>query len=363
MKIISIANQKGGCGKTTTAINLSAALAQKGKKTLLIDLDPQAHASMGLGAVKTDPANSIFAIFLSEKEGSRKIVDLTKKIEIGLELVPSHIILSTIEHELKDREEGLMVLLRAVNAIEQKYDYIIIDCPPSLGFLTFNALRAANEIIIPLETSIFSLMGVGKLISMVELIKIKLHHAPHVSGLVTMYDEYSDFAEKMLHKIEQVFNEKLLKTRISYDIALKRSQESMESIFKYDPHSRAAHDHLSLCNEIVSRDKDETPENIFMEMRKIMNGIYGNMYTKEKIFKFYAPLAKNVYVAGDFNGWKMDDSSKLKKNDGGEWKRSFFLLPGRYRYKFVVDKLWFWDPENPKKEPNQYGGFDSIFTI
>jgi len=363
MKIFAIANQKGGCGKTTTAISLAAALARRGKKPLLIDMDPQSHASMGLGALKVESSDSIFSLFTGNANSTKKIGEITLNIDNGLDLVPSHIILSTIEHDLKNREDGLLILNKAITRSELKYDYVIIDCPPNLGFLTFNALRAAGEILIPVETSAFSIMGVGKLISMVELIKIKLHHAPHVKGLVTMYDEYSEFCEKMLHKIKHIFKERLLKTVISYDIAIRESQEKSESVFKNNASSRAALAYLALADELLKLDREISAENIYLEMRKVLHGVYGNIYSKERLFKFYAPTAKEVYVVGDFNGWKKDKASRLEMTKEGEWEKSFYLLPGRYRYKFVADGLWFWDPLNSEKEPNPYGDFDSVFEV
>lgn len=363
MKTFAIANQKGGCGKTTTATSLSAALAQRDKKTLLIDLDPQSHASIAFGMLKVEPINSIFSLFVNETDKVKKISDIVINVENRLDLLPSHIILSTIEHELKEREDGLLILAKAINHIESSYDYVIIDCPPNLGFLTFNALRAANEIIIPLEASVFSIMGVGRLISMVELIKIKLHHAPHTKGLVTMHDEYSEFSEKMLSKIKYIFKDRLLKTVISYDTALRQTQEKLKSIFKDSPRSRAAHNYLALADELLTLDKEASAGNIYQEMRKMLHGVYGNIYSKERVFRLYAPKAIDVYVVGNFNNWKIDESSKLEKNEKGDWEKSFYLLPGRYRYKFVADGLWLWDPRNPEKEPNPYGDFDSVFQI
>jgi len=363
MKILAVANQKGGCGKTTTATNLAYALAQKGKKTLIIDLDPQSHASIGLGILKVDPASSVFSIFTTDTTRIKRLSDLVINIDNNIDLVPSHIILSTIEHELKDRNDGLLILAKSINRSDITYDYVVIDCPPNLGFLTFNALRAANEIVVPVETSAFSIMGVSKLVSMVELIKIKLHHAPHVKGLVTMYDEYSDFSEKMLQKIRFIFKEKLLNTIISYDTAIRQAQEKSVSVLKDNPQSRGAHNYMALAEELLESDRKESTEDIYREMQKMFHGVYGNVYTKEKVFRFYAPNAKEVYVVGEFNDWKVSDESRLQKDPNGDWERSFYLLPGQYRYKFVADGLWFWDPQNPEKEPNPYGDFDSVIKI
>jgi chromosome partitioning protein len=363
MKVFAIANQKGGCGKTTTAINLSATLAHRGKRTLLIDLDPQSHASIGLGIMKTEIPDSSYSLFTAETDKARKLDEIVVSVERGLDVVPSHIILSTTEHDLKERDDGLLILASAINRVDLRYDYVVIDCPPNLGFLTFNALRAANEIIIPVETSVFSIMGVGKLISMVELIKIKLHHAPYVKGLVTMFEADSEFSERMLNKVRYIFKERLLKTTISYDIAIRQAQERAVSVIKDNPQSRAAHDYLSLADEILKIDKEESTENIYQEMRKVLHGVYGNVYSKEKVFRIYAPNAQEVHVVGDFNNWKMDEFSKLEQRDNGDWERAFYLLPGKYRYKFVADGLWLWDPKNEEKEPNPYGDFDSVFEV
>jgi len=363
MKIIAISNQKGGCGKTTTATCLSAAFAQRGKTTLLIDLDPQAHASVGLGLLKVDPSRSVFSLFSNESDKLKRVNELIISLESNLHLIPSHILLSTIEHDLKEREDGLFLLAKSLEHLNLRYDYIVLDCPPNLGFITFNALRASDDIIIPVEASAFSIMGVGKLVSMVELIKLKLHHAPHVKGLITMYDEYADYSKKMSRKIQYVFKEKLLKTIIFYDTTVREAQERSESIYRYNPKCRTAHNYLSLADEVIAVDKEESTKSIYHEMREALRGAYGNVFSREKTFKFKAPEAKQVYVVGDFNNWQIDESSKLTKSNSGEWKRTFYLLPGKYRYKFVADGLWFWDPGNPEKKANQFGDFDSIFKV
>jgi len=359
MNILALTNQKGGCGKTTSAVNLSFALAQKGKKVLIIDLDPQAHATMGLGLKKVSVENSTYALFM----GNEKVPDvarLTTFIDERVDIIASHIILSTVEHELKERDNGILIMFRALMYTDLEYDYVLIDCPPNLGFLTFNAIRAANQVIVPVETSTFAIMGVSKLISMIELIKLKLHHSPLVKGLVTMYDPTTEFSHKMLTKIKNIFKSQVFNSIISYDIAIKEAQEKLVSIFQYNKDCEGARDYLQLSDEIVNMENDLLPESLYRELQKIL---YTSVYSREKIFNLFAPEAKEVYVVGNFNNWQITDEANLLRSGSGVWERKVYLEPGHYRYKFIVDGLYFPDPENPQKEQDPYGNHDSVFDI
>ena len=173
MKIISIANQKGGCGKTTSAINLSATLALNGKRTLLIDLDPQAHATLGLNI---DDQNSLYNVISKLTPRKLKIENIIKKVDPNFDIVPSNILVGTLEQELADEIGRELKLIEVINTIKDRYDYILIDCPPSLGFLTVNSIRASDEVMIPVETSRFSMQGVDHLMDIVNLIRDRLNH-------------------------------------------------------------------------------------------------------------------------------------------------------------------------------------------
>lgn len=360
MNIIAISNQKGGCGKTTTTINLAYALSSYGKKVLIVDMDPQAHATMGLGLKRVDVENSLYMLFANAGEKAKDIQSLITNLDKNVDIIPSHIILSTVEHELKDKDNGIMILFKALMYNDLQYAYVIIDSPPNLGFLTFNAIRAANQIIVPVETSTFAIMGVAKLMSMIELIKLKLHHSPIVKGLVTMYDPLAEFSQKMLHKIENIFKENLLRSIVSYDIAFKEAQEKLVPVFAHNKDCEGSRDYMNLAEELINLDRENLPDSIYKELQKIL---YSNVYSKEKMFSFYAPDAKEVHVVGDFNSWDISNESRLLRREDGSWERRFYLMPGHYRYKFIVDGLYFEDPENPRKELNPYGNSYSIFEI
>ena len=184
MRAIAIVNQKGGCGKTTTAINLSAYLALDSRKVLLIDLDPQSHASIGLDIKVEELEKSIYDIFSASKR--RSLDNVVVNIDENLDIAPSQLILSAVEQELAGKVGRESVLLRSIQGMQKNYDYIIVDCPPNLGLLTFNALRACSEVLIPIEMSVFSLQGVARLLEIIEIMKVECGHEIRPKALATI---------------------------------------------------------------------------------------------------------------------------------------------------------------------------------
>ncbi|MBI4432415.1 MAG: AAA family ATPase [Candidatus Omnitrophica bacterium] len=358
MFIIAVSNQKGGCGKTTTAINLAAALASLGKRTLLIDLDPQAHATFGLGITSEKLESSIYNI-LTSKPGKHVpfLENVIYPVDENLDLAPSHVLLSTIEQEFTSRDESVSRLREALSMLSFPYETILIDCPPSLGFLTFNALRAAHWVIVPVELGSFSLMGVKKLLSMVELLRLKMRYAPKVSALATLVDSRTRFAKYMIEKIRETFQGHLFNSQIHQGIAVKESQAKGVSLVKHAPKSRPAIDYLLLAQEILSKTAGRSllPEE---ENGKTM--LPSNFL---RDFMVKAGGAKEVHLVGDFNNWLVSTDSLLWQKEEGLWQKRVFLEPGRYRYKFVIDGEWTTDPSNDQIEPNPYGGADSVVEV
>ncbi|MDD5174581.1 MAG: AAA family ATPase [Candidatus Omnitrophota bacterium] len=373
MKIVAIANQKGGCGKTTTAINLSSAIARLGKKVLLIDLDPQAHATFGLGLSNAPVDKSIYNVLTDNNERRRDIAHCIVNISENLDMIPSNILLSTLEQELKDTEGAVSKLFESICAGRLNYEYTIIDCPPSLGFLTFNALRAANIVIVTVDMGAFSLMGVGKLLGMIELIKVKINHAPQVRALATLYDRRLKYSETMLKEIKTFFKDQLLETIIRLNVTLKKSVAQGISVLQLDSKSNGAHDHMALAQEVIRMEgaeefKQALAEVSFKQEEAVLPvapripAIQPAAEPVERgtVFSINAPRAKEIYIVGDFNHWKMDESSRLAKLDNGVWQKKFNLASGKYRYKFVVDGEWLLDSQNAEKEQNPFGTYDSV---
>ncbi len=358
MNVVCVSNQKGGCGKTTTAINLAASLASFGKKTLLIDLDPQAHATFGLGVRQEHVDASMYNVLTEQQDKKRRFLeDVIVPIAENLDLAPSHILLSTIEQEFTNKDESVSRLHQVLKSLSFPYSAVIIDCPPSLGFLTFNALRASQTVIVPIELSSFSLMGVDKLLSMIELIRVKLQYTPKVYALPTLVDERSNFSKHMVREIAQAFGEHILDSAIHHTVSIKESQAKGVPVWRHAPKSRAAIDYRMLAQELMTKTFSQ-PSIYHVDERVLdQNG------SPLRDFSFNAAGVKEVHLVGDFNDWKVSNDSLLWQKEEGVWQKRLFLGPGHYRYKFVVDGRWVTDPANDRIEPNPYGDVDSVFEI
>ena len=369
MYVMAIANQKGGCGKTTTTINLAASLSSIGKKVLVVDFDPQAHATSGLGVNPDSIEFSIYDVLSNLSQSKTTIDAITKEIADNLYLAPSGILLSTLEQELTDEIGRETRLWDALSSMETQYDFVLIDCPPNLGFLTVNALRAANEVIIPIEMSFFSFNGVNQLLDIINLVRERLNHNVDYRILMTMFDSRLQYSYHVQDSIRERFGDKVARTIIHINVKLREAASHGKPALFYDKYCRGSKDYLALARELVSRiepprplDRDWQPKNRISKEKAQAMDIGRDMPERIVEFVFPDPNAKEVYVAGDFNSWRLGDDAKLEKRNG-VWVKTFNLPPGRYRYRFVVDGRWIDDPNNPLKEKNPYGELDSLLNV
>lgn len=253
-KIIAIANQKGGVGKTTTSVNLAASLGVLEKKVLLIDADPQANATSGLGIDVEQVEVGTYQLLEHTSSAEECIIPTSAP---NVEIIPAHIDLVAIEIELVDKDERESMLKKAITHLKPAYDYIIIDCAPSLGLLTLNALTAADAVIIPIQCEYFALEGLGKLLNTIKSVQ-KIHNPElDIEGLLlTMYDSRLRLSNQVVEEVQKHFNDMVFTTIIQRNVKLGEAPSYGESIINYDVSSKGATNYLSLAKEIITKNGD-----------------------------------------------------------------------------------------------------------
>ena len=255
-KIIALANQKGGVGKTTTTINLAASLSALDKKTLVVDADPQANASSGLGVDIREVQNSIYECIVNNVDAKQAIV----KTDLdNLDIIPSHIDLVGAEIEMLNFENREKVLKGVLSNIKDQYDYILIDCSPSLGLITVNSLTAADSVIIPVQCEYFALEGISKLLNTIKIIKSKLNPSLEIEGfLLTMYDARLRLANQIYEEVKKHFRELVFDTVIQRNIKLSEAPSYGQPVLIYDAESRGSINHMELAKELISKNNKNT---------------------------------------------------------------------------------------------------------
>ncbi len=347
MKIISIANQKGGCGKTTLAVNIAATLSRLGNNTLLIDLDPKAHATFALGYnEKSSERRTSYDIFRGQFDGTPvKFEELIISDRENFSFIPANMMLSAAEINLGNVNGAATIISKTLaDPFFESFDYVVIDSPPSFGFLTLNSMCAADMILVPMDLSYFSFNGINSVYRVTSLLNKETGRSPQIFFLMNIYDKRSNFAKQFEIDAKYKLGPYLLSTKIRSSVRLREAARVGKTIFEHDPKCKASLDFYNLTSEIL------TSENI-------------NAEASLKEFVFHAPKAGAVYVLGDFNGWQKTEASRLTQLENGQWSAHFTLSKGKYRYKYLVDDKWTHDPANPQKEINTFGTIDSILKV
>lgn len=248
-KKLAIVNQKGGVGKSTTAINLGAALAEKGLKVLIVDIDPQGNASSGLGIDKTEVEYSIYDLLLEDVDFSDVIISAS---ESGLDIIPANIDLAGAEIELVSQISRESRLDKALQGDTDIYDYILIDCPPSLGLLTLNALTAADGVIVPIQCEYYALEGLGQLLETIKLVQNNLNSKLELEGvLLTMYDSRTNLSDQVADEVKKHFSNEIYQTVIPRNVRLSEAPSFGQSIINYDNRSSGAKAYRKLAQEVL----------------------------------------------------------------------------------------------------------------
>ncbi len=403
MRTIAVVNQKGGCGKTTVSINLASALAELGRRTLLVDMDPQSHCAVGLAVPEEQIEQSIYDVLIStSRNESIRLAEVLWRIGDHLELAPANIDLSAFEQQMAGVPEREYCLRNVLHKMEGEYDYIIMDCPPAVGLLTFNALRAATDVIVPVETGYFALHGLSKQLETLHMLCKRCSQQVNVRVLASMYDVRTKMAREILAELRAHFNDKMFQTVVNFNTKLKEASSFGQPISEYDPASKGQKDFLALAEEVIDSQKrqqrselvnsladqldaistsaDELmhsakpslkpvrmqqPEKLQpMDINERLSDYYGVSQISDAIvFVTLYPRAHTVQLAGDFNNWQPAKTPLQKVGDTGAWQTKLKLPIGRYRYRLVVDGQWQQDPYNEMTESNPFGGFNSVVEV
>ena len=253
-KVIAIFNQKGGVGKTTTNVNISACLAAKGKKTLVIDIDPQGNTTSGFGIDKTSLEYSMYDLIIGSASVEQCILQTNRE---NLYIIPSSVQLAGAEIELTDMEERETTFKKAIMDIRQEYDYIFVDCPPSLGLLTINALTAVDSVLIPIQCEYYALEGVSQLMNTIELIRNNLNPDLAIQGVVlSMFDGRTNLSIQVVDEVKKYFRGKVYTTLIPRNVRLAEAPSYGMSIIEYDPKSKGAEAYMELTEEFLDLEED-----------------------------------------------------------------------------------------------------------
>lgn len=359
MRRIAFVNQKGGCAKTTTTLNLACCLADEGNKVLLIDMDPQGHLALGLGVRPEDIDNSTYEVL----SGKIPIDEAILSVSENLDAVFSNVVLSAFEQVMAGVAGREYKLAQSLADVENNYDYLMIDSPPSVGLLTFNGLMASEEVVIPVDSSFFALHGLGKLLHTIQIIEEKMEHQLSIKILATNVDRRTNFGKSVVEILKDRFPTNCFKTVIHTCTRLREAASHGMPITEYDRHSAAFRDYEDLTEEILNDEAEMRAKSTALAWLLEREGLLEGRAEKEVVFTLAAPANTTVQIAGDFNSWEPESLNFVESEERRVWQKAMSLKPGAYRYKYLIDGHWTPDPENNETIDDLFGGVNSILNV
>ena len=356
MRVIALVNQKGGCGKTTAATNLAAALTHLDRRVLLLDNDPQGHASLACGVRERDFSLSSYDLYLTS---DLLVEDVFMDLGGGLHLVPAGVELSAVEQVLAPEPDKDIRLAHNFGRSTLDYDYILIDCPPSIGLLTFNALLAADEVIIPVDASTYSLQALRKLKETLAVLRDKKGHDLIPRILLSNFDLRPRFARMVVAELEELHGDEMLTTIIHHTVRLREAAAAGQAVIHFDPAARAASDFHCLAKELSEQEqglaapRSKRPAATLQGPRNVAEGMS---------FLADFPRAREVRLTGSFCDWSARGLALQRRTDG-LWECWTALESGKHEYRYIVDGDWLPDPHNELTVTNEFGGTNSLVSV
>ena len=356
MRVVSVANQKGGCGKTTIAVNLASALSNLGARVLLVDNDPQGHATLGMGLRASDFTLSTRDLYLSSDV---RVEDLRHEVKDQLDVVPCDVDLSTVEQELSGESRRIQRLVEAFAQSEMPYDLVLIDNPPNVGLLTFNALMASSEVLAPIDPGRFTVDAVERLRETLQLLEGERGHRLRLHLLPNGFDLRTRFGRELLERLAMTSPGSLLDTHVHRTVRLREAADVGLPVDQHDRRCRAVTDFQQLAEELWTLPADLDVE----ELDRWDTLLHGPRTGPQGVrFEAEFPGAYEVAITGDFTDWSVE-GLPLERVDGYTWRVDLPLEPGVFEYKYIVDGVWKVDPDNPERVRNSYGQLNSVLTV
>lgn len=359
MRVVALVNQKGGCGKTTTAIHLASRWAGEGRRTALIDLDPQGHSTLGFGLAAPAREHSLSCVLRHSglDRHATPLQEVLIETAENLWIAPSGAELAELETELAGKPGAEERLAEHLAPLIGTLDRVVVDAPPALGMLTLNALMAAHDALVPLTPSLFDLHGLARLSELTQLLAGRSRHEIRLQVLLNAFDGRTRFAREIREELRRTFPGRVLDTTIRGSVRVREAAARGTPVDRLAPRTAIARDFAALAAELegVAEARPPAPRpGAVQGLRVTRHGIY---FTRNDV------PPERVCLAGDFNRWIPDGGVVLEVHEDGGWTKFVPLEPGRYEYKLVVDGNWQTDPLNPRREPNSVGSMNSVLDI